>query len=108
MAQKVLDKLEAERVLAMLNPNKEEKRERLLAYNKKVKAILDDSDSVCQRVEMSEFFFQYLVGYLARNCMFESILDIQCNPLDKKFQGPTKFVLILECSNYEFALNVKV
>ena len=34
-------------------------------------------------------------------------MNIQCSPFNSNYQGPTKFVLIMRCSNYEFALNIK-
>ena len=32
---------------------------------------------------------------------------IQCSPLNSNSRGPTKSVLIMKCSNYKFALNIK-
>ena len=56
MAQRVLDKLEAERSLAMLNPDNTEKRNELVDYEEKVKILLDDSDRVQKEVKPSKCF----------------------------------------------------
>ena len=33
-------------------------------------------------------------------------IEIQCSPLISNSRGPTKFILIMRCSNYEFVLNI--
>ena len=44
---------------------------------------------------------------LCTDVVASKVLFIQCSPLDSNSQGPTKFFLIMKCSNYEFALNTK-
>ena len=33
--------------------------------------------------------------------------SLQCSPLNSNSRKPTKFVLTMRCSNYEFALSIK-
>ena len=40
---------------------------------------------------------------MAKNMVYE----VQCSPLNSNSRGPTKLVLIMRCSNYVFALNIK-
>ena len=35
------------------------------------------------------------------------LYNIQCSLLNLNFRRPTKFVLIMRCSNYKYALNIK-
>ena len=51
MAQRVLDKLEADRVSALLNPDMDERGKELLYYERRIKTLLDDSDRVRKEVK---------------------------------------------------------
>ena len=56
--------------------------------------------------EIYRFFKVSSVFYLALSTHFERV-KIQRSPLNSNCWGPTKFVLIMRCSNYEFALHIK-
>ena len=61
-----------------------------------------------------KFFFQLAVSSLMLLLKFHHFgkiilvgRHVQCSPLNSNSRGPTKFVLIMICSNYEFTLNIK-
>ena len=49
----------------------------------------------------------------ARDNWYQKVIEskqyiyIQCSPLNSNSREPIKFVLIMRCSNYKFALNIK-
>ena len=52
------------------------------------------------------FIFFFVTAFLNMFCSFNTY-KLQCSSLNSNSRGPTKFVLIMRCSNYEFALNIK-
>ena len=77
MAQRVLDKLEADRVSALLNPDMDERGKELLYYERRIKTLLDDSDRVRKEVKPRKTSFNLFYIFTcagAWSCLFNSVL----------------------------------